>query len=120
MIIISNTSFADTCSISITGGDDKKFGEYHKVKIKNDSKLIDKDKHENWITFYDIEADPELGNVSIQRRSGKLKEYRENFYIGKANKVMNFKFVSDVKDLDKLPAGTYQAKATIVANCLRN
>ena len=112
---ISSVAMANTCSISVSGGNDDKFGEFYRLKIKTDVKSSDKNKRPNTVIFSDIKADAELDLIAIKRKKGKLA-YFDFGFTGRANKVMYFKFVSNV-NLDMLPAGTYQAEATIEVIC---
>lgn len=112
----SSGAISSTCSISIRGGgNDDVFGEYFKIKIKTDAKVPSGVKRPNAIAFRDVRADPELGNVSIERKKGHLMGHDDSFF-GYTNKVINFRFVSDA-DLTTIHAGTYQASATIEVTC---
>lgn len=116
--IFVNGVEASTCSMDIIDSDvQDEFGskdEYFKIKITSSAEGA----RPNMITFSDIVASPELGNVIIERKTvGGLINNGDGTFQGRANEVMKFRFKSDVKDLKSLPAGTYHASVTVFLEC---
>ena len=110
--IISSESLAYSCYFTLErDGDDSHFGDWFTLRVKTDA------KGKNVVIFTDLEADPELGNISIIRRSqfekGTGRTIRKQAKIG--NK-MSFRFISD-KDLTGIPAGTHEASVGVSVFC---